>query len=412
MAERDAVAIGDGYLGLAMAYAGLGQPEEARQAFRRARDLYLKAEHHIGAAHSGFLELIWAVAPYQADRLTERGLLAVEAAKAWERASGAAQGPFGAELPLLLLEGAWAEARPLALAVHAANRDRPATELVTLAHEQGDAKLIATLAREVLPGGPATEPGDSNVLTTVVLLRALASLAVDAGDLTTARSWLEAHDRWLAWSGIVLAQAEGDLAWSAFHRADDKPDLAYDHAMQALVRATAPRQPLALLAAHRLLAELDATAGRQTEAAAHFQEAFLLADACAAPYERALTLLAQAGWNAATGDRATARVMLDDVRAICEPLGAARALARSDALAAQLSAAAPALSTSRYPDGLTQREVEVLRLIAAGKSNREIGADLFLSPRTIERHITNAYRKIDARGKADATAFVLRHHLI
>jgi DNA-binding NarL/FixJ family response regulator len=53
----------------------------------------------------------------------------------------------------------------------------------------------------------------------------------------------------------------------------------------------------------------------------------------------------------------------------------------------------------------------VLRLIASGKSNREIGAELFVSPRTIERHITNAYRKINAHGKADATAYVLGHHL-
>jgi DNA-binding NarL/FixJ family response regulator len=50
----------------------------------------------------------------------------------------------------------------------------------------------------------------------------------------------------------------------------------------------------------------------------------------------------------------------------------------------------------------------VLRLIASGRSNREIADELVLSVRTVERHITNLYGKISARGKADATAFALR----
>jgi DNA-binding NarL/FixJ family response regulator len=61
--------------------------------------------------------------------------------------------------------------------------------------------------------------------------------------------------------------------------------------------------------------------------------------------------------------------------------------------------------------GLTRRELEILRRIAAGRSNREIAADLALSVRTVERHITNLYGKIDARGRADATAFIFRHGL-
>jgi DNA-binding NarL/FixJ family response regulator len=64
-----------------------------------------------------------------------------------------------------------------------------------------------------------------------------------------------------------------------------------------------------------------------------------------------------------------------------------------------------------YSDGLTEREVEVLRLIAAGKSNREIGDGLFISVRTVERHITNIYRKIDAHGRADAAAYALRQYM-
>jgi DNA-binding CsgD family transcriptional regulator len=60
---------------------------------------------------------------------------------------------------------------------------------------------------------------------------------------------------------------------------------------------------------------------------------------------------------------------------------------------------------------LTEREVEVLRLIAAGLSNREMAVALCRSERTVERHLENIYRKIGAHSKADATAFAFRHHL-
>jgi predicted ATPase/DNA-binding CsgD family transcriptional regulator len=62
--------------------------------------------------------------------------------------------------------------------------------------------------------------------------------------------------------------------------------------------------------------------------------------------------------------------------------------------------------------GLTSREAEVLRLVAQGQSNKEIAAELVLSVRTVERHITNLYGKIDARGKADATAYAIHHGLV
>jgi len=70
----------------------------------------------------------------------------------------------------------------------------------------------------------------------------------------------------------------------------------------------------------------------------------------------------------------------------------------------------PATSGGR-PAGLTPRETEVLRLIAAGRTNQEISSDLVLSVRTVARHITNIYGKIGARSKADATAYAIRHNL-
>ena len=61
------------------------------------------------------------------------------------------------------------------------------------------------------------------------------------------------------------------------------------------------------------------------------------------------------------------------------------------------------------PSRLSRRETEVLRLIASGRSNQQIADELVLSLRTVERHITNLYAKIGAHGKADATAYALRH---
>ncbi len=61
---------------------------------------------------------------------------------------------------------------------------------------------------------------------------------------------------------------------------------------------------------------------------------------------------------------------------------------------------------------MTGREVEVLCQVVTGKSNREIAEDLVLSIRTVERHITNIYAKIGARGRADAAAYGLRHNLL
>jgi DNA-binding CsgD family transcriptional regulator len=64
-----------------------------------------------------------------------------------------------------------------------------------------------------------------------------------------------------------------------------------------------------------------------------------------------------------------------------------------------------------YPDGLTEREVEVLWRLAGGRTNGEIAEELHVSVRTVERHVANIYAKIGARGRANATAYALTHGL-
>jgi tetratricopeptide (TPR) repeat protein len=164
-----------------------------------------------------------------------------------------------------------------------------------------------------------------------------AALALDAGDLPTAQGWLEAHDRWLAWSGAVRGLSEGHRGWAEYHRAAGDGARAYEHAERALAHATEPRQPLALLAAHRLLGELDTDAGRFEDAATHLDASLTLGEACEALYERALTLLAMAELKAATGEGDAARTLLDEVTAISVPLGAMPMLARANNLGARLT---------------------------------------------------------------------------
>ncbi len=65
-----------------------------------------------------------------------------------------------------------------------------------------------------------------------------------------------------------------------------------------------------------------------------------------------------------------------------------------------------------YPDNLTDREIQVLRLVAGGRTSKEVAAELVLSVRTIERHVENIYGKIGARNKANATAYALTRGIV
>jgi DNA-binding NarL/FixJ family response regulator len=58
---------------------------------------------------------------------------------------------------------------------------------------------------------------------------------------------------------------------------------------------------------------------------------------------------------------------------------------------------------------LTQREVEVLRLLTSGRTNRAIGEELVLSERTVERHVSNIFRKLDVSTRSAATAYAFEH---
>lgn len=417
--HEEAVRTASAWWGLAFVHAMQGRVEEARRAYAAARAAYQVLDQHRLLFVALRDELVYVVLPYQADDVAERERSADElrrtavrgsAVRAFVDAIDNARYPL---LHLMALEGRWQAARQVVEAMGDYGipilRHVVSSVLGPIARAQGDADLAWRLVRETWPGGPDTEPGSVEIYHTLPQQRLAVELSLDEGDLVAARAWLEAHDRWLAWSGAMLGISEGRVLWARYERASGDAPRARRHAEQALKHASEPRQPLAMLAARRLLGELDWAAGRYSAAEAHLDAALALADACATPYERALTLLAKAELRLAIGEVAAVLGLLDEARAICDPLCAAPALARTDALAAELSTRRR--TSTSYPAGLTEREAEVLGLLARGLSNKEIAALLYLSPRTVGRHVAKAYRKVGVHRRAEATVFALRHGL-
>lgn len=104
-----------------------------------------------------------------------------------------------------------------------------------------------------------------------------------------------------------------------------------------------------------------------------------------------------------------ARLRVFDGESVAPYLGDAGAVAA--ALEAFLAAGVQPDTDHTTPTGLTRREVEVLRLLAAGQTNQEIAQTLYVSVRTVERHVANIYGKIGARGRANAATYALAHGL-
>lgn len=121
-----------------------------------------------------------------------------------------------------------------------------------------------------------------------------------------------------------------------------------------------------------------------------------------ARYEAARTRLELARACLAAGDEDSARIEIEAAAVGLAELDAGPLLAEAEAL----------LDQGRRPDGLTAREVEVLRLVAVGKSNPAIAAELFLSEKTVSRHLSNIFVKIDVASRTAAAAYAFEHRLV
>jgi DNA-binding CsgD family transcriptional regulator len=119
------------------------------------------------------------------------------------------------------------------------------------------------------------------------------------------------------------------------------------------------------------------------------------------PYETARARVLVARACRALGDDDSAALELEAAREVFDKLGAVPDVASVDALAA-----------GRETHGLTARELDVLRLVAAGETNKAIAARLVISERTVDRHVSNIFAKVGASSRAGATAYAYEHQLV
>jgi DNA-binding CsgD family transcriptional regulator len=404
-------AVGHAYHGLGIAYAALGRPEEARAALATARAHYRELDHHAAIAFTLLTELRDVMIVYYTTDLAERARVAAAAEEALERAGGAllaGVSPSWARLSLLLLEGRWDELLALTSGTPTPGnyylQRELATTLLYVAHRRGDPDPALARIHVVLPHGPATPPGSAVLVDSLILLRVAAELAIERDDLTGARAWLEAHDRWLAWSGCVIGAVEGQATWASYYHAAGDLARARAAADAAVRLAEAPPRPFACLKALRRRGRVARAAGDSAGADRDLAAALDLAVACAAPYERAQTLLEIAELRLTTASPESAAGALAEARSILEPLAAAPALDRLADLAGRGPSAA-------VPAGLTRRELDVLRLVADGLTDVAIAERLFISPRTVGQHLRSVYAKLGVSSRAAATRFAVEHSL-
>lgn len=232
---------------------------------------------------------------------------------------------------------------------------QPGLALLRLAQGQPDA---AAASLRLILG----EPGDPQ--TRARLLAAHVEILLVAGDVPGARADADELSGMASAIGAPLLAAVADHATGAVLLAEDDPRLA----LATLRRAGSVWRALE------------------------------------APYETARSRVLIAEACRALGDEDTAAMELGAARRVFEQLGAAPDVTRVDEL---LWAA----TSTPTVGGLTPREVEVLALIACGKTNREIAAALIISEHTVARHVQNIFAKLDVTTRAAAGAFAHQHGL-
>jgi DNA-binding NarL/FixJ family response regulator len=164
--------------------------------------------------------------------------------------------------------------------------------------------------------------------------------------------------------------------------------------------------------ASRHLGLLAATMKRWPDAERHFEAALAMNARQGARPWLAHTQHQYAGMllaRNANGDRERAIALLDEALAAAQEIGMATLVERAAALREE---AGRAPGRARYPAGLSHREVEVLRLVAAGRGNREIAEALFVSHNTVANHVRSILTKTNTANRTEAAAFAVQHALV
>jgi DNA-binding CsgD family transcriptional regulator len=239
------------------------------------------------------------------------------------------------------------------------------------------------LGREPQPGLAMLRLAQGRVEAAAAAIK--RALAAQAGDRLARAKLLPAQ--------VQIALAAGDLG-AARAAAEELAGVAHEYGSSGLRAA-------ALTASGRLqLAEQDAGAACRSlrQALMQWQELHI-------PYEVATTRLLLGLACRAAGDEEAAASCFEATAASFEQLGAAVDARQTEDLLGGKEVAP-------LPGGVTGREAEVLRLVAAGKSNKDIAAELHLSPRTVAHHIDSIFTKLGVSSRAAATAYAYEHGLV
>lgn len=260
-------------------------------------------------------------------------------------------------------------------------------ELGELHRLRGDFKEAEDAYRESNRWGHEPQPG-------------LAKLRLAQGEIEIAAGAIrrvvdeatDAFDRYRVVPAFVeIMLAHGDTA-AAETGAEEMLEIAAQFDVPVL-RATARHAHGAVLLAQ----------GDDRAALLELRAALTIWQELEAPYEAARTRTLMGLACRSIGDRDTADLELDSARLVFEKLGALPDLARVEQLIG-IKPPSPA-------EGLTGREIEVLALVATGKTNRDIASALFISDKTVARHVSNIFIKLGVKSRAAATAYAFKHNL-
>ena len=294
------------------------------------------------------------------------------------------------------LHGVWPDAleevrRACAGLSHPASQDAAGAafyQLAELHRLRGELAEAEAAYREATRWGRSPQPG-------LALLR-LAQGQVEAAAGAVRREVDEAEGRAararLLPAFVEIVLAEGDVE-AARAGADELAAIAAELDAPLLHAVSAHASGAVLLQEGDPRAALTA-----------LRRAWNIWKALEAPHEAARVRVLIALACRDLGDQDTAEMELDAARWVFQQLSAAPDLARVDALSRQ--------ADGRDTGGLTAREAQVLRLVAAGMTNRAIAADLILSEKTVARHVSNIFTKLDVPSRAAATAYAYEHGIV
>ena len=388
-----------------LAFAGLGRPEAARTAFDEADEIYRSLGDtwaRIVWSHTYVMEVL---EPYFSDDANYITGMRGKIEALWMSVSveSVRLSPAFGIAPFLRREGDWTSVRKLAteaLQQQSVFRPYALHELVSLNIVQGNYHDARNLLDDLQSSDPDPKPGCHFYRPTILAQQLAIQIELAEGNLGRAKSRLVAYDHWHDWSEGVVGMAEGHLLWARYLLLAGDRQRSRNHAERALRSASEPRQPLVLIAAHRLLGKLSTLQHDFVAAKDHLTSAAKIARACRVQYELTLTELAEAELALAMQEPAQALPLIDRVITTCKALEAQPALIYAEKLVLRANR-----QHGRHPAGLTSREIEILVLIAEGLSNRAMADRLSISVRTVERHVTNIYRKADVHSRVEAANY-------